>query len=48
MTAPELEQQFCDCASLFLARVTTWIRLTYVELRVASFPGARKEIRAWE
>jgi len=30
MTAPELEQQFCDCASLFLARVTAWIRLTYM------------------
>jgi len=29
MTAPELEQQFCDCASLFLARLTAWIRLTY-------------------
>ena len=28
MTAPELEQQFCDCASLFLARLTAWIRLT--------------------
>ena len=28
MTAPELEQQFSDCASLFLARLTAWLRLT--------------------
>ena len=28
MTAPELELQFCDCASLFLARLTAWLRLT--------------------
>ena len=28
MTAPELEQQFCDCASLFLARLTAWLRLS--------------------
>ena len=30
MTGPQLEQQFCDCASLFLARVTSWMRITYV------------------
>lgn len=28
MTAPELEQQFNDCGSLFLARLTAWLRLT--------------------
>ena len=30
MTAPELETQFCDCASLFLARVIVWLRLDYL------------------
>ena len=30
MTAPELEQQFQDCASLFLARLTAWLRLSLV------------------
>jgi len=30
MTAPELERQFCDCASLFLARITVWLRLNYL------------------
>ena len=30
MTAPELERQFCDCASLFLARVTVWLRMNYL------------------
>ena len=30
MTSSELEQHFADCASLFLARVTTWIRITWV------------------
>ena len=30
MTAPELERQFCDCASLFLARVTVWLRMSYL------------------
>ena len=29
MTGPELEQQFCHCASLFLARLTSWLRTTY-------------------
>jgi hypothetical protein len=29
MTGPELEQQFCDCASLFLARITAWFRISY-------------------
>ena len=27
MTGPDLEQQFFDCASLFLARLTAWIRI---------------------
>ena len=31
MTAPELERQFCDCASLFLARVTVWLRMNYLK-----------------
>lgn len=30
MTAPELERQFCDCASLFLARLTVWLRMNYM------------------
>lgn len=30
VTAPELERQFCDCASLFLARVTVWLRMNYL------------------
>ncbi|XP_010846194.1 PREDICTED: uncharacterized protein C1orf228 homolog [Bison bison bison] len=29
-TAPELEQEFSQGASLFLVRLTTWLRLTYV------------------
>uniref|UniRef100_A0A8D0WBJ8 Armadillo like helical domain containing 1 n=2 Tax=Sus scrofa TaxID=9823 RepID=A0A8D0WBJ8_PIG len=29
-TAPELEQEFSQGASLFLARLTTWLRLTYM------------------
>ena len=28
-TAPELEQEFSQGASLFLVRLTTWLRLTY-------------------
>lgn len=27
MTGPDLEQQFCDGASLFLARLTAWLRI---------------------
>ena len=30
MTAPELERQFCDCASLFLARLTVWLRMNHL------------------
>ncbi|XP_065884652.1 armadillo-like helical domain containing protein 1 [Dysidea avara] len=30
MTSSELERHFADCASLFLARITTWIRITYM------------------
>ena len=30
MTAPELEQQFELGASLFLARITSWLRLSYL------------------
>ncbi|XP_034507073.1 armadillo-like helical domain containing protein 1 isoform X2 [Ailuropoda melanoleuca] len=29
-TSPELEQEFSQGASLFLARLTTWLRLTYM------------------
>ena len=32
-TAPELEQEFSQGASLFLARLTTWLRLTYPLLK---------------
>jgi hypothetical protein len=28
-TAPELEQEFSQGASLFLVRLTTWLRITY-------------------
>ena len=35
MTCSELEQHFADCASLFLARITTWIRITWVIRTVA-------------
>ena len=28
-TGPELEQEFSQGASLFLVRLTTWLRLTY-------------------
>uniref|UniRef100_A0A452VIY2 Uncharacterized protein n=1 Tax=Ursus maritimus TaxID=29073 RepID=A0A452VIY2_URSMA len=28
-TSPELEQEFSQGASLFLARLTTWLRLMY-------------------
>ena len=28
-TGPELEQEFAQAASLFLARLTAWLRLTY-------------------
>ena len=30
MTAPELERQFSDCASLFLVRLTVWLRINYL------------------
>ena len=29
-TAPELEQHFGNCASLFMARLTAWLRLSYL------------------
>ncbi|XP_064387854.1 armadillo-like helical domain containing protein 1 isoform X2 [Halichondria panicea] len=29
-TGPELEERFCDCASLFLARLTAWLRISYL------------------
>lgn len=29
-TGPELEQQFAQAASLFLARLTAWLRLSYL------------------
>jgi hypothetical protein len=29
-TAPELEVYFHDCGSLFLARITSWLRITYM------------------
>ena len=28
-TGPELEQEFAQAASLFLTRLTAWLRLTY-------------------
>ena len=28
-TAPELDAEFAEAASLFLARLTAWLRLTY-------------------
>lgn len=28
-TGPELEEEFAQAASLFLARLTAWLRLTY-------------------
>ncbi len=28
LTAPELEQQFNDCASLFNARIIAWLRIS--------------------
>ena len=28
-TGPELDQEFAQAASLFLARLTAWLRLTY-------------------
>ena len=28
-TGPELEAEFAEAASLFLARLTAWLRLTY-------------------
>lgn len=28
MTGPELEAHFNDCSSLFLARLTAWLRIT--------------------
>ncbi len=31
-TCPELELEFAQVASLFLARLTAWIRLTYPDL----------------
>ena len=30
MTAPQLERALCNGASLFLARLTAWLRMTYV------------------
>ena len=30
MTGPEIEAHFNDCSSLFLARITSWLRITYV------------------
>jgi len=31
-TAPELDAEFADAASLFLTRITSWLRLTYPSL----------------
>lgn len=33
-TGPELEQEFAQAASLFLTRLTAWLRLTYPLLKV--------------
>ena len=36
MTAPELEQEFDLGASLFLARITSWLRLSYLSDKASS------------
>ena len=46
MTGPQLEQQFCDCASLFLARVTSWMRITYVGNNLSCSCWLRRGLRA--
>ena len=33
-TAPELENKFARAASLFLTRLTAWLRLTYLLLKL--------------
>lgn len=33
-TAPELDAEFADAASLFLARIMAWLRLTYPSLDI--------------
>lgn len=33
-TGPELENEFAEAASLFLTRLTAWLRLTYPFLNV--------------
>uniref|UniRef100_A0A673H4I4 Uncharacterized protein n=1 Tax=Sinocyclocheilus rhinocerous TaxID=307959 RepID=A0A673H4I4_9TELE len=35
-TCPELELEFAQVASLFLARLTAWIRLTYGTLSICA------------
>ena len=44
-TAPELEQEFSQGASLFLVRLTTWLRLTYPLLNRKTNRQSSKEKR---
>ena len=45
-TAPELELEFSQGASLFLVRLTTWLRLTYPLLNRKTIRRSSKEKRS--